>query len=303
MNISHPNIIHPPPHKHFNGWVSIIESLSRVFTRKDFVLHPFLDRDTLFFFDNLKVLKGKPWVGIVHFPTHGAPLLHPEVNSINVVKKINASEYKDNCSGLIVLTNKAKETLSQFTDIPIHRLWHPKFVGKNSFDITSYFRNPIIRHPGKAYRDFYPYFQFQTELKKEIYIEPENKWLIDNSLELSGSLINDSVSIKTTFLKAKKYIKNLTTSIGFSYYYDCEASNSILEHLMTHTPIIVNRLPSIEEYLGSDYPMYYEDIIHSPNDFVLNKKFITEVSLYLKDRSSKKRFTVEKFCSDINNLP
>ena len=44
------NIIEPPPHKHFNGWVSIIDSLSKVFTRKDFVLHPFLDRDTLFFF-------------------------------------------------------------------------------------------------------------------------------------------------------------------------------------------------------------------------------------------------------------
>ena len=61
------NIIEPPPHKHFNGWVSIIDSLSKVFTRKDFVLHPFLDRDTLFFFDNLKVLKGKALDGYCSF--------------------------------------------------------------------------------------------------------------------------------------------------------------------------------------------------------------------------------------------
>lgn len=297
------NIIEPPPHKHFNGWVSIIDSLSKVFTRKDFVLHPFLDRDTLFFFDNLKVLKGKPWMGIVHFPTHGAPLLHPEINSINVVKKINSSEYKDHCNGLIVLTNKAKETLSKFTDIPIYRLWHPKFVGKNTFDITSYFRNPIIRHPGKAYRDFCPYFKFNTKLKKEIHIEPQNKWLINQTLELSGELVDDSVSIKTKFLKEKKYIKNLTTSIGFGYWFDCEASNSILEHLMTHTPIIANRLPSIVEYLGKHYPMYYDDIKIDPDKFLLDKKFIKEVSSYLKDRSSKKRFTVENFCKQINNLP
>ena len=299
----HPNIIAPPPHKHFNGWVSIIESLSKVFTRQDFILHPFLDRDTLFFPDNLTILKGKPWVGIIHFPTHGAPLLHPEVNSINVVKKINASEYKDRCNGLIVLTNKAKDVLSKFTDIPIHRLWHPKFVGKNTFDITSYFRNPIIRHPGKAYRDFYPYFQFNTGLKKEIHIEPESKWLIDQTLELSGALINDSISINTTFLKENKYIKNLITSIGFGYWFDCEASNSILEHLMTHTPIVANRLPSIVEYLGKDYPMYYDDIKMDPDKFLLDKKIIHDTSSYLKDRSKKNRFTVENFCKQINNLP
>jgi len=295
-------IIPPPPHKHFNGWVSIIQSLSKVFTRKDFILHPFLDRDTLFFFDNLKVLKGKPWVGIVHFPTHGAPLLHPEVNSINVVKKIHSSEYKDRCNGLIVLTNKAKETLSKFTDIPIYRLWHPKFVGKHTFDITSYFRNPIIRHPGKAYRDFFPYFEFQTKLQKEIHIEPQNKRLIDQTLELSGALVKDSVLIHTAFLKEKQYIKNLTTSIGFGYYYDCEASNSILEHLMTHTPIVVNRLPSIEEYLGSDYPMYYENISHDPDKYLLSKKFMQTTSDYLLSRSKMKEFSVDYFCDSFNNL-
>jgi len=295
-------IIEPPPHKHFNGWVSIIESLSKVFTRKDFVLHPFLDRDTLFFFDNLKVLKGKPWVGIIHFPTHGAPLLHPEVNSINVVKKINSSEYKDRCNGLIVLTNKAKETLSKFTDIPIYRLWHPKFVGKNSFNIKLYFNNPIIRHPGKAYRDFCPYFKFPTKLKKEIHIQPQNKWLIDQTLELSGACTDDSIVINTTFLKDKQYIKNLITSIGFGYWFDCEASNSILEHLMTGTPIIANKLPSIIEYLGKDYPMYYENIISDPDSYILNKKFIQDTSKYLRSRSKKKRFTVKYFCDSINKL-
>lgn len=194
------------------------------------------------------------------------------------------------------MTNKAKETLSKFTDIPIYRLWHPKFIGKNTFDTNSYFRNPIIRHPGKAYRDFYPYFKFPTKLK-EIHIEPQNKWLIDQTLELSGKLAQDSALINTTFLKNKQYIKNLITSIGFGYWFDCEASNSILEHLMTHTPIIANKLPSIIEYLGKDYPMYYENIISDPDSYILNKKFIQDTSKYLRSRSRRKGLLLNIFAT------
>jgi len=298
----HPNIIQPPPHKHFNGWVSIIKSLSEKFTRQDFTLHPFLDRDALFFPNNLETLKGKPWVGIIHFPTHGAPLLHPHINSINVVKMINESEYKERCNGLIVLTQKSKNILSKFTDIPIHRLWHPKEVAKNTFNINAYFKNPILRHPGKAYRDFYPYFNLKTDLEKIIHIEPQSQWLIDQSLELSGSPLNSTVKINLKFLKDSQYIKNLTTSLGFGYWFDCEASNSILEHLMTNTPIIANKLPSIVEYLGKDYPMYYENIIHDPDSYILNKKFIQDTSKYLCSRSKKKRFTVKYFCDSMNKL-
>jgi len=297
------NIIQPPKHKHFNGWVSIIESLCKNFSRKDFILHPFLDRDTLFFSDNLKALKGKPWMGIIHFPTHGAPLMHPNINSVNVVKYINASEYKEKCNGLITLTAKSQKILSAITDIPIYRAWHPKSVDNYEFKVEKYFKRPTLRHPGKAYRNFTPYFTLNTKLNKVIHIQPECSWQIDHNLEIDGKLTSDyQVEINKTFLPNKQYIKNLTTSIGFGYYFDCEASNAILEHLMTHTPIIVNRLPSIEEYLGSDYPMYYENISSDPDRFLLNRSFIHDVSKYLKSRSQMREFTIDYFCKTINSL-
>ena len=302
-NISPLNIIDPPPHKHFNGWVSIINELKTRFTRQDFIIHPFLDRDVLFFRDKLLQLKQQNWVGFVHFPTHGAPLLHPDINSVNVVKYIDTSEYKEGCKGLIVLTEKARNVLSKITNIPIIRLWHPKYTLNYKFNIDKYFNQPTLRHPGKAYRNFYPFFQIQTSLKKKIHIEPENLPLIHSCLELHGYKVQDfSVKIKTKFLSDKKYIKKLTSSIGFGYYYDCEASNSILEHLMTHTPTIVNRLPSIEEYLGSDYPLYYENVISDLDKFLLDRQFIQDTSNYLKSRSKMPQFSLDYFCDSVNSI-
>ena len=301
--MSYRNIVEPPPHKHFNGWVYIIEYLSKNFSRKDFLLHPFLDRDVLFFRDKLSQLKNVPWVGIVHFPTDGAPLIHPNINSKEVIKYINSSDIKDKCSGLITLTSKAQKVLSKLTDIPIYRAWHPKCVDGYKFNFNKYFKQPSLQHPGKAYRNFYPFFNLDTDLPKSINIEPENLWLIDSTLELHGKKRSDyKVKISTKFHNNKKYIKQLSQSIGFGYYYDCEASNSILEHLMTNTPIVVNRLPSIEEYLGKDYPMYYENISHDPDTFLYNKKFIKEVESYLFSRSQMKEFSLDFFCKTINNL-
>lgn len=301
--MSYHNIIKPPPHKHFYGWVYIIEELSKHFKHKHFTLHPFLDRDVLFFPENLKGLLDKDWMGIVHFPTHGAPLIHPGINSKNVVNFINESEFSKNCKGLITLSKKSQKFLSKYTDIPIYQLWHPKYVGKHVFDIDRFFKKPQLRHPGKAYRDFFPFFNFQTLITKEINIEASNQWLIDQTLELKGQSANNySVKISHNFLDNQKYINKLTSSLGFGYYYDCEASNSILEHLMTHTPTIVNKLPSIQEYLGKDYPMYYENIESDPDKFILNKKFILDTYKYLKSRSKKKRFTIDYFCHSINSL-
>jgi hypothetical protein len=50
----------------------------------------------------------------------------------------------------------------------------------------------------------------------------------------------------------------LSKSIMFSEYLDVSASNAIIEAIARNTPIVTNRRPALEEYLGRSYPLFYE---------------------------------------------
>ena len=70
---------------------------------------------------------------------------------------------------------------------------------------------------------------------------------------------NESVKI-IEYMDNREYLKFLTSTIIFNDYVDCAASNTILECVSTATPIILNRHPSIVEYLGIKYPLYFDEL-------------------------------------------
>ncbi len=55
----------------------------------------------------------------------------------------------------------------------------------------------------------------------------------------------------------------LASSIVFLYLHDCSAVNTVLECIVRNTPIIVNRLPALEEILGTTYPGFYNNLIEA----------------------------------------
>lgn len=67
-----------------------------------------------------------------------------------------------------------------------------------------------------------------------------------------------SVSIQDT-LPDNDYDDFLLTKIVFIHLIDASAVNTILECIAGNIPIIVNRLPAIEEYIGSGYPLFIPD--------------------------------------------
>jgi hypothetical protein len=77
----------------------------------------------------------------------------------------------------------------------------------------------------------------------------------------------------------------LSESVVFVDLYDSSVNNTIIECIVRNTPILVNRLSPIEEYLGADYPMYYtslDEIPHMLKDIAL----IESAHRYLKENST-----------------
>ncbi|MEM0354268.1 MAG: DUF5672 family protein [Thermoplasmata archaeon] len=73
-------------------------------------------------------------------------------------------------------------------------------------------------------------------------------------------------------------------------------SNAILEFIAKNIPIIVNKHPAIEEYLGTNYPLYFNNIDEIPN--MLNENKIMAAYEYLKNMD-KQFLSIKKFSENL----
>ena len=52
----------------------------------------------------------------------------------------------------------------------------------------------------------------------------------------------------------------LCRNIAFVELHDAGANNTVVECIARATPLLVNKLPSVVEYLGAGYPFYYDSL-------------------------------------------
>jgi GR25 family glycosyltransferase involved in LPS biosynthesis len=301
-NIKYSEIINDHVGDHYNGWSCIMNQLKSNLNLDDngVILDGFADN--CLWAKEKKPIQ-KPWIGIVHACEISPTMKPPNTLDafINNNWFIQSSPF---CIALITLSSHHAKILQKKVNVPVFNTTYTKEV-ISKFDINSYFANPSIIHSGFHNRNYSNFAKFKTSIQKIInidktwYIEPMNNCFALNNV--SNDDIN-SVCINNTFLNDEDYIENLCKKIGFCYFYDAAANNSIIEHIMSHTPIIVNKLPGTIEYLGEDYPMFYENIIDNPDKYLLDREYIQKVSNYLKDRSKDDKFKINNFINFIKNL-
>jgi hypothetical protein len=90
-----------------------------------------------------------------------------------------------------------------------------------------------------------------------------------------------------------QYDEILKSSIAFIKLVDAAAVNTILECIVRNTPILVNRLPATEEYLGKDYPLFYDNLDHAKY-LLSDLRNIKNANKYLS-KMDKNKFTINYF--------
>jgi hypothetical protein len=74
----------------------------------------------------------------------------------------------------------------------------------------------------------------------------------------SGNVVVEIDDVEElSYLGATEYDALLSSSVVFLCLYDASAVNTVIECIVRKTPILVNRLPAVEEALGEDYPGFY----------------------------------------------
>jgi hypothetical protein len=92
----------------------------------------------------------------------------------------------------------------------------------------------------------------------------------------------------------------LASSIVFLDLIDTSANTSIIECIASSTPVLVNPLPAVVEYLGTKYPFYY-DSIEEASEKINNKELIIEAHEYLLTMD-KSNFKYSTFVSNFGKM-
>jgi hypothetical protein len=209
-------------------------------------------------------LTTSPWFGVMH-----VPLLTPNwaMYSQNNLAKLHFMpkwrEAMEHCVGIITLSGHMQRQLKAlYPKLKVYSLKHPIGSVESRFDIRKFRSDPSFQLVGAWLRDFDWFERCDVPFRKRIVFNQYAQNHIQQRYEkyrpgMLGLLKNLENS---EFLTNEDYDKVLTSSLLCIALHETSANNAVCECLAYRTPFLAYRHPAIEEYVGSNYPLFIDDI-------------------------------------------
>ncbi|MBK6740407.1 MAG: tetratricopeptide repeat protein [Haliea sp.] len=219
----------------------------------------------------------EPWAGILHNPPAMPAFFHPAESPRAVVAKAVWRESMEACIGLFTLSEYCSQWLREATGKPVSTLVHPTEIPDTLFDFDAFDHNESkkivqvgwwLRRLGAIYELPLAAGNAMGYTKVRLvpqFIEQADQYL--NNLiatQLRERPVPPTAARDNTrefgHLSDAAYDSLLSCNIVFIQLYDASANNTVIECIARGTPVLVNPLPAVLEYLGLDYPLYYDSL-------------------------------------------
>jgi glycosyltransferase involved in cell wall biosynthesis len=244
----------------------------------------------------------EPWVGVIHqVPKNNYPYY---LDLERLVKDKCFLESLDHCQGLFVLSQIVKDYLQQHLgSVPIAKVLYPitPFPPSSIFDWGKFNRKVVFI--GEFMRNFQAFYDLEIpECYEKILLKSSDvdfDKLYNCQMEQIHLKTNNTVTIKER-VSNDEYDEILSSSVIFLNLFDAPANTVVIECIGRNTPLVVNRLPGLEEYLGKDYPLFY-DTLHEASALLHDQSKLIKGSDYLQSLPIKNELTKESFLSSFTN--
>lgn len=218
----------------------------------------------------------EPWVGVLHNPFGMPEWFYPDHSPEVIFGKSVWRESMEACQGLFALSEDHARRIRRVTGKPVSVIYLPSEIPELIFDFDRFIENatkkvvqigwwlrrqtaidhlPMPESNPLGYRktrlvprfasNAYEQIEAMRRVEFQMYGLPSPRV---GEVEVLMHLPND------------QYDEVLSCNIAMVQLEAASANNAVVECLARGTPLLVNRLPAVEEYLGSDYPLYYEDL-------------------------------------------
>lgn len=258
---------------HRSGWAYALDALKPLMKPDGIILDSFIEAT---FCWNLKenIESGKvpyrrDWVAFIHNPP-GIPAWHEFESAPQSIFNLPAwRESQSHCRGLYAFSEVMCSWLRKRIDVPVALAVHPTEPATRCFSMEAFLANPVRRivQIGSWLRRLHSISLLKVKCRKALLAprpvpDLRLQYLLNREAEHDSSARNADWSC-VEFLAYRSpadYDQLLTNNIVFLDLYDTVVNNTILECIVRRTPVICNRLPSLEELLGTDYPLFFADL-------------------------------------------
>lgn len=253
----------------------------------------------------------KPWVGLLHNP-HAMPIWFSyQTSPQKLFEKEVWQASLPHCIGLFALSEYYAEWLREQTGKPVSVLTHPTEIPDKKFDFDQFLTNSQkkVIQIGWWLRKLHSIYQLPLAQDNPLnYQKVRLGFLFDSGEAALAQLmqkeariykiqVDESYLANTTVIQHvpdDEYDDLLSKNIAFLDLYDSSANNAIIECIARGTPLLVNPLPAVKEYLGDDYPMYFNTLKEAA-DKALDTSLILETHEYLKSCEIRQKLSAEYF--------
>ena len=248
----------------------------------------------------------RPWVGIVHVPPEIPDWFDTDKSFVRICQKPAWRESWAHCRGLFTLSQMMRNWLAGRVDVPVCALRHPAEIPEVRFSWDRYReQGERVVQVGWWLRSLTAIHRLEIPASRKVLLVPQTG---ENLPRFAAVLDGDCVHHGTPpaaewgipivpHLPNADYDELLCSSLVFLNLYGAVANNAILDCMVRATPVLVNGLPSVREYLGEEYPLFYETMEEAAAK-AMDAAAVYAAHEYLR-RMDTGWLSAEAFCRDI----
>lgn len=248
---------------HRSGWKYVVDALRSLHHENGVLLDDFVERT--FQRQASATAWMQPWVGIFHHPPRLPAWLDESAPPSVYIASPAFQKSLRFLMGAVALSEYLGQWLRKTLDVPVLVLKHPTEVPETLFSFERCNDSPTKRlvQIGWYARNYRGIYQVAVPTGYEkLHLLQDRPWVREaHSRTDRHSPFRGRASIGATRILPRLddsgYDALLSSSVVFAEYFDVSASNTIIECIARNTPIVVNRHPAIEEYVGKSYPLFY----------------------------------------------
>ncbi|MDF5721891.1 MAG: tetratricopeptide repeat protein [Rhizonema sp. PD37] len=253
----------------------------------------------------------QPWIGFLHNPQSMPIWFRYQESPQKLFEKEVWQASLPHCVGLFALSDYYAAWLRKHTGKPVSVLTHPTEIPDKQFDFNQFLANSQkkVVQIGWWLRKLHSIYQLPLAQNNPLgYEKVRLGFLFDSAESVFLQLMKVEariykLEIDENYLTNTKVIKHisdddyddlLSMNIAFVDLYDSSANNAIIECIARATPLLVNPLPAVKEYLGADYPMYFNSLEEAAEK-ALDTSLILETHKYLLSCETRQKLSAKYF--------
>jgi hypothetical protein len=163
---------------------------------------------------------------------------------------------------LFTLSAALREWWATRVDVPVEAVPLPTATPALRFTLDGFRDNPLPRvvQIGTWLRKLHAVHDLPVRRLQRTIVHQHEPYIDDLFAAEREALrlqVDESLVETLPFLDDRAYDELLSCNLVFVELYAAAANHAVVECLVRGTPILVNPLPAVREYLGDDYPLYF----------------------------------------------